>query len=128
MKITQTHIFVFVLFLCLFVSTVSLHNEQLKISELQMTIDQQQEKIIKLENDNTINIQNCEKIVKIDNKIILDLAGMFKKLDIYYEQPDLMILDASVIMSSAERNIEKKNELLDQLGIEYNEPTYNLNN
>ena len=101
------------------------YNTNVKMSTVQKNIIQLEEKIAELENMNSANIQHCEEIVKIDNEIILRTSGMIVNIGKYCEQPELLILDGSVIISSTEQNIKQRNELLDELDIEYDEPIYN---
>lgn len=124
MKITENRILYIAIAVIISLHLIHAYSTHLIRIDLEITIVQHEEKIAELENINSVNIQYCEEIVQIDNKIILDISNMFTKFDKYYAQPELLILDGSVILSSTEQNIKQRNELLDELDIEYNEPIY----
>lgn len=111
----ETHILYVLLGCVISLHFIGNYTNHLNTSNLQNTITQHEQNITELENKNITCIQNCEEIVKIDDKVIFDLSEMFKKLDKYNQQPELMLLDASVAMSSAERGFEKRNELLTEI-------------
>lgn len=93
------------------------------VNKLKVENAEKEKVIAELNNDKNNLKENCKKIIDIDDKIIFDMAEMFKKMDKYCEQPELLILDGSVVMSSTERGIEKRYDLLDDMDIEYQKPT-----
>ena len=93
------------------------------VNKLKIENTEKEKMIAELNNDKHNLKENRKKIIDIDDKIIFDMAEMFKKLDKYCEQPELLILDGSVVMSSTERGFEKRYDLLDDMDIEYQKPT-----
>lgn len=124
----QNHILIGALICCVLFITTQSYNNHLEKTELQAIIAEKGKTIedllamnVQLTANNTTAKENCREIVKGYALTVSDAGTLFKNIEIYYLSPERLALDASIILSRAERFMEKKNGLLEEMDIDVEE-------
>lgn len=118
MKLKKSYVLYTILIICFIIISIQDYNKQREIVRLETTIAEQSKTIENLKNENALDRKNCSKIVKGYAMTLYDVSGILRNLDKYYNNPNQMILEAGVIMSRAERFMERKNKLLEEMDID----------
>ena len=108
-------------------TAVQNYNKHCIITTLEATVAEQERTIKKLENENEVARKNCSKVVKGYAMVVYDVSEMMQNLDEYYYKPELLMLEAGVIMSRTERFMERKNELLEEMGLDVDKMRAEIN-
>lgn len=127
MKLKNAYILYAALIICLVIAAVQNYNNHCIITKLAATITEQEKTISKLENENEVARENCSKVTKGYAMVVYDVSEMMQNLDEYYYKPELLMLEAGIIMSRTERFMERKNVLLEEMGLDVDKMRAEIN-